>query len=288
MSAPKTARAKIVDAAISYEGSPYLYGGIDSEGFDCSGLVFRVYLQTLGISLPRTTLEQYYFREAITRAMLQPGDLIFFNTTGPIAHVGIYKGEDKFIHAASDGPSRGVIESSLTENYWARAFAGAGRIIPPAEYLGLIFSASLGPSFGAEPLLRGARGSIDVAYRFFGIEAGLGLRPEYDNTLGAFRLPLVLSIAVDKRLSVFAGPALTLGSPSLGANRPYQASGGILATAGIDYTLFRFRVAGLDMGVRGELVYNRYTVASGLPGDLAKDLAATVDAGLGLSLRWGM
>jgi probable lipoprotein NlpC len=283
---PKKARGKIVDVALSFAGTPYAYGGADAAGFDCSGLVYRVFLQSVGAILPRTALEQYAFREPIDVSKLQPGDLLFFNTTGPISHVGIYEGDGRFIHAVSEGPKQGVIESSLSESYWSKAFAGAGRIIPPAEYLGLLFSASLGPSLGTEDFLRGLRGSFGVAYRLLGVEAGIELRPEYDATLGDFRFPVVLALGVDKRLKVFAGPALTLGSPDLGGTRSYEAQGGLLATAGIEYTPLRFRVGGMDLGLTGELVYNRYVSAA--TSDLAKDAAARIRAGIGLSMRWGI
>ena len=286
VAAPKKARGKIVDTALSYSGAPYVFGGISASGFDCSGFVYRVYLQSVGAALPRTAQAQYSFREPIEAAKLQPGDLLFFNTTGPITHVGIYEGEGWFIHAASDGPKRGVIESSLLESYWSKTFAGAGRIIPPAEYLGLIFTASLGPSFGAEDFLRGAQGSFGVAYRILGLEAGLEIRPEYDASLGDFRLPLVLAVGIDRKLKVFAGPALTLGSPSLDGSRDYDAQGGLLATLGVEYTPVRFRIGAMNFGLTGELVYNRYvSVASA---DLAKDSAAQIRAGVGLSVRWGI
>jgi probable lipoprotein NlpC len=245
-----------------------------------------VFLQSVGATLPRTAREQYAFREPIDVSKLQPGDLLFFNTTGPISHVGIYEGEGRFVHAASEGPKRGVIESSLSESYWARSLAGAGRIIPPAEYIGLILSASLGPSLGTENFFRGARGSFGVAYKLFGIETGIELRPEYDATLGDFRLPAVLSIGIDRRIKLFAGPALTVGSPKLDGSRAYEAQGGFLATAGLEYTPLRFRAAGLEFGLTGELVYNRYV--SDAAADLAKDMAARIRAGVGLSLRWGI
>jgi probable lipoprotein NlpC len=283
--ASKNARGKIIDTALSYAGAPYVFGGISASGFDCSGFVYRVYLQSIGVVLPRTAQAQYSFREPIEAAKIQPGDLLFFNTTGPITHVGIYEGEGWFIHAASDGPKRGVIESSLLENYWARTFAGTGRIIPPAEYLGLIFTASLGPSLGTEDFFRGTRGSFGIAYRILGIETGIELRPEYDASLGDFRLPAVLALGFDRHLKIFAGPALTLGSPSLGT-RAYDPQGGLLAIAGIEYTAFRFRAAGMEFGLTGELVYNRY-VSEG-PSDLAKDSAAQMRAGVGLHARWGM
>jgi probable lipoprotein NlpC len=284
--APKRERAKIVDIALSYRGSPYLYGGADAGGFDCSGFVYRVYLQSLGARLPRTAREQFDFREPIAKGQLQAGDLLFFDTTGQKAHVGIYEGDGLFIHSASEGPRRGIIESSLSESYWARTYSGAGRIIPPAEYLGLIFSASLGASLGSRDFLRGVRGSFGVAYRLLGIEAGLELRPEYDATLGAVRLPAVLALGLDRRLKLFAGPAITLGSPSLGGTRSYRASGGLLATMGVEFTPFRFRLSGLDAGLTGELVYNRYVSEAGA--DLDADAVAGIRAGIGFSARLGI
>jgi probable lipoprotein NlpC len=283
---PKEARNRIVELAQSYEGAPYLLGGIDEKGFDCSGLVYRVYYEVLGASLPRTARAQYAFREPIDVSTLQPGDLLFFNTTGSVSHVGIYEGEGRFVHAASDGPRRGVIESSLSESYWAKTFVAAGRIVPPAEYLGLVFTASLGPSFGTEDFFRGGRGSFGVAYRVLGVETGIEIRPEYDVTLGDFRLPAVLALGFDNKLKVFAGPALTLGSPNLHGERAYEAQGGLLATAGIEFTPLRFRAAGLDFGLSGELVYNRY-VPTGAP-DFLEDEAACLRVGLDLSVRWGI
>jgi probable lipoprotein NlpC len=285
---PKEARSRIVDAALSYEGSPYLLGGTDASGFDCSGLVYRVFLQAIGARLPRTAREQFDFGEPIAMSKLQPGDLLFFNTTSPIAHVGIYEGDGRFVHAASDGPDLGVIESSLSESYWAKAFAEAGRIIPPAEYLGLILSASLGPGFGAEEAFRGIRGSFGVAYRLLGIEAGIELRPEYDRALGDFRLPAVLAIGIDKRLEIYAGPALTIGSPNLEGTRAYEASGGLIATVGIDYTLFLFRLSAFDFGLRGGVAYDSYVPAQGLAADSGKDFAAAFSADLGLSVGYGL
>jgi probable lipoprotein NlpC len=284
--APKKARAKIVAEAISYAGTPYAYGGIDARGFDCSGFVYRVFMQALGVSLPRTARAQYDIREPIDASKLQPGDLLFFDTTGPISHVGIYEGEGRFIHAASDGPKKGVVESSLSESYWAKAFVAAGRIVPPAEYLGLIFTASLGPSLGATDFFRGAQGSCTVAYRLLGVETGIGVRPEYDATLGVFRLPAVLSLGFDKKVTVFAGPALTLGSPNLGGSRAYEAEGGLLATAGIDFSPVHFRIGGMDFNAGAELVYNRYVPETAA--DFFKDLNAQVRIGLFLGTRWGV
>jgi len=286
-SAPRNARAAIVAAAYGYRGAPYVHGGADSAGFDCSGLVFRVYKDALDATLPRTVGTLYTFCEAIGRDRLQPGDLVFFDTTGGLSHVGIYAGEGRFVHSASEGQSTGVIESALGESYWARTFVCAGRLIPPAEYLGIILTASLGPSFGAYDILRGIRGSIGAAYRLWGVEAGIELRPSWDASLEVVRVPAVLSIAIDRRIKAYIGPALTLGSPSLDG-RAYEPSGGLLATAGIEYTMLRFRVAGLSFGLAAELEYDRYLASPEEPASVGLDVEARVRAGFALSLRWGI
>jgi probable lipoprotein NlpC len=285
--APKSARSAVVARAFGYRGSPYVVGGIEATGFDCSGLVFRVYKDVLGASLPRTVRALYSYCEPMGRDSLQPGDLVFFDTTGELAHVGIYSGEGRFVHSASEGRETGVIESALAESYWFRTYSRSGRLLPPAEYLGIILTASLGPSLGANDLFRGLRGSIGASIRILGVEPGLELRPSWDASLGVLRVPAVLALGIDRRLKAYAGPALTLGSPSLDG-RAYEPSGGFLATAGVEYTLLRFRVAGLSFGLAAELEYDRYLSGAGERTDWGRDAEACVRAGLGLGLRWGI
>jgi probable lipoprotein NlpC len=74
----------------------------------------------------------------VERADLQSGDLVFFDTTGPLSHVGIYVGKGRFLHAASAGPKKAVIVSLLDDESWARDYAGAGRLVAPARFLGLL------------------------------------------------------------------------------------------------------------------------------------------------------
>ncbi len=287
VAAPAKARTKIIAAAFRYRGAPYVYGGTDSSGFDCSGFVFRVFKDALDLALPRSAKDQYAYCEPIGRTALQPGDLVFFDTTGGISHVGIYTGDGNFIHSPSEGSETGVTESSLEESYWSRTFVKAGRVIPPADSLGIVMTASIGPSFGAYDLIRGARGSLGAAYPVLGLEVGLELRPSWDSSLGVLRVPAVLAIDIDRRLKAYAGPALTIGSPSLG-DRAYLPSGGFLATAGIEYTFHRFRLAGLSFGLSAELEYDRYLPGPDEPNSVGLDAEMRLRAGLGLSVRWGV
>jgi len=110
--------------ALRYLGRPYQWSGIGRRGFDCSGLVFRVF-SALGMPLPHSSSGQYQAGTAVPAALLDPGDLVFFHTytSGP-SHVGIYLGARRFIHASV---SRGVIVSSMDEPYYRNRYLGARR-----------------------------------------------------------------------------------------------------------------------------------------------------------------
>ena len=112
--------------AMRFLGVPYVFGGTSSNGFDCSGYVQHVFAM-LGKHIPRTADAQYYAGKRVAGASMAPGDLVFFQTyaSGP-SHVGIYLGNDRFVHASS---SRGVTVSSLHESYWSARYLGAKRLI---------------------------------------------------------------------------------------------------------------------------------------------------------------
>lgn len=116
--------------ALSLSGTPYKYGGNSPEtGFDCSGFVGHVFKQSLGIKLPRSTAEIWQWGEEVDSAQLQPGDLVFYNTLrNNFSHVGIYLGEDRFVHSPSSGGTIRV--DDMRDSYWQRHYNGARRIIP--------------------------------------------------------------------------------------------------------------------------------------------------------------
>lgn len=126
------ARNKMIEYSKQFVGVPYVYGGTDKNGMDCSGLIFTVARESIGVQLPRTTSALYAALRIINDNEKEPGDIVFFKTVGNrISHAGLYMGNDQFIHAVSDGPNTGVIVSSLKENYWKNAYAGVGQFLPP-------------------------------------------------------------------------------------------------------------------------------------------------------------
>lgn len=118
---------RAVRLALAVVGSPYVRGGASRGGYDCSGLVYSAYRQ-LGIRLPRTARDQYGVGTAVSRGNLRPGDLVFFKNTyrRGISHVGIYVGNDRFVHAVR--PGRGVAVTQLSDSYYADHYAGAYRV----------------------------------------------------------------------------------------------------------------------------------------------------------------
>jgi cell wall-associated NlpC family hydrolase len=118
----------LVVNAMGFLGVPYRRGGTSpSTGFDCSGFVRSMFEQTVGKVLPRRASEQAAVTEKIDKQDLKPGDLVFFNTMrNTFSHVGIYVGDNKFIH--SPKPGQKVRVEDMRQAYWDRRFTGARRV----------------------------------------------------------------------------------------------------------------------------------------------------------------
>jgi hypothetical protein len=118
-------RNEIVGTAQRFLGIPYRWGGSSrQQGFDCSGLTMVVY-QLNGLHLPRSSIEQYRVGTPVRRSQLSRGDLVFFATSGGrrVSHVGIYVGNDTFIHAPRRGKK--IRTERLTKRYFKNRYVGA-------------------------------------------------------------------------------------------------------------------------------------------------------------------
>lgn len=117
---------KAIKIAKSYLGGKYVWGATGPNSFDCSGFTQYIYKHAYGKNIPRVSYEQAKFGQKVNREDLQPGDLIFFDTMnkGRVSHVGIYIGNNKFIHAANS--RAGIIESEL-KGYYSKKYLGARR-----------------------------------------------------------------------------------------------------------------------------------------------------------------
>ena len=119
---------KVVEVALAQVGKPYIWASANPNiGFDCSGLTYYAFKQA-GINLNRTSYTQINNGVSVDSKDLRKGDLVFFNNGGGrISHVGIYIGNNQFVHASS--PGTGVIVSKLFGSYFGNTYVGARRII---------------------------------------------------------------------------------------------------------------------------------------------------------------
>jgi cell wall-associated NlpC family hydrolase len=139
--------------ALGLIGVDYRYGGSSPEhGLDCSGLVRYVFQEVVGVTLPRTAREMARLGGRVAPGDLQAGDLVFFNTrSSPFSHVGIYLGDDRFIHAPHRGGEVEIV--TMSQRYWQQRYDGARRLV--AFVPGLISSAQAAPADPA-PVRAGA------------------------------------------------------------------------------------------------------------------------------------
>ncbi len=231
-------RDLFIKAARSYLGVRYQSGGTTATGMDCSGLVYRSYLDATGETIPRTVSALSDATARVHDTARESGDLLFFDTTGRLTHVGIYLGGGTFIHSASDGPRTGVIVSSLSEDYWARAYRHAGRLIPasgvhvpeagggsaPASNpfpftgstpfrLSLIGSAHW--DFMEAPFVRGGQALAEVSLmRGVSVYPGIGVGLSGDARSESVSVPLWFSLSFEGGFRIFVGTQFHLTAAS--------------------------------------------------------------------------
>jgi len=124
-SARQSKANEIIETAKKYLGTPYVYGGSTTKGFDCSGFVGYVFEQ-YGIELPRSAADMYTVGTKVANP--EPGDLVFFKQGSHVSHVGIYIGDDTYIDAASGSRMR-VSLTSMSTSWSSKYYVGAKRVL---------------------------------------------------------------------------------------------------------------------------------------------------------------
>ncbi|MBB1200690.1 glycoside hydrolase [Enterobacteriaceae bacterium 89] len=118
-------KTKILAEYQQWKGTRYHFGGHSHRGIDCSALMQEIFQGSVSMNLPRTTGEQIHNGFHINKEELKPGDLVFFKTSASTRHVGVYVGNNEFIHASK---IKGVTVSNLDNDYWQAHYETARRI----------------------------------------------------------------------------------------------------------------------------------------------------------------
>jgi hypothetical protein len=148
---PEELRARVLKLAVSFKGVPYKYGAESPYAFDCSGFVRYVYREAAGMDLPRSARSYTVVGRSVKQSDALPGDIFIFNTVGNAAsHVALYIGGGRLIHAVSEGPKTGVIESPLSERYWGSRVIGVRSVIAALPSAAAAAAPS-GPDVSAAP-----------------------------------------------------------------------------------------------------------------------------------------
>lgn len=121
----KNLKRRIMNEFAQWRGTDYKWGGDSRNGIDCSAFTRRIIASVIHKHLPRTTLGQIRIGHLVAQDELKVGDLVFFETEPNVRHVGVFVGNDSFIHASS---SQGVTVSHLSNQYWQDHYTTARRI----------------------------------------------------------------------------------------------------------------------------------------------------------------
>lgn len=119
-------KSRLMDQYSDWKGVRYRMGGTSKRGIDCSAFVQTTFREQFGLDLPRSTYEQEDTGKSIQRGKLRPGDLVLFRAGSTGRHVGIYLGNDNFVHAST---SSGVMISNLNDAYWKNRYRDARRVL---------------------------------------------------------------------------------------------------------------------------------------------------------------
>ncbi len=119
-------KSRLMEQYASWKGVRYRLGGSTRSGIDCSGFVQRTFREQFGLELPRSTYEQQEMGKHVSRTGLRTGDLVLFRAGSTGRHVGIYIGNNPFVHAST---SSGVVISSMDEPYWNKRYNEARRVL---------------------------------------------------------------------------------------------------------------------------------------------------------------
>ena len=125
-----TSVSKVISYAKKLLGKPYVWGAEGPSSFDCSGFTYYVFKNAANINLPRVSKDQSNYGTYVKKSDLREGDLIFFDTSGEndghVSHVGIYLGNNQFIHCSS---SKGQVVISEMSSYYTKAYVNARRVL---------------------------------------------------------------------------------------------------------------------------------------------------------------
>ncbi|EXU75129.1 bifunctional murein DD-endopeptidase/murein LD-carboxypeptidase [Erwinia mallotivora] len=123
-------KSRLMEQYSDWKGVRYRLGGTSKRGIDCSAFVQTTFREQFGLDLPRSTYEQEDSGKSIQRAKLRPGDLVLLRAGSTGRHVGIYLGNDNFVHAST---SNGVMISNLNEAYWKNRYRDARRVLSRSQ-----------------------------------------------------------------------------------------------------------------------------------------------------------